>query len=196
MPITSTVTANATTTTQTITSGTTPTLWNGPTGQQAWVATIGYTGVAFLPNQPVTISGATPSGLNGTWYVISSTANSVTLNFRGTNPGLWTSGGTAASTAAGQYAALSTNVSPMAVGLGCIVSGTVTYTVQHTYDDVFDPTVNPTWIDEPSSGANAGINGATASQNGSILYPARAVRVNTTAGTGSVVMRVVQGVGY
>ena len=36
---------------------------------------------------------------------------------------------------------------PFNVGIGVVVSGTVTYTVQHTFDDIFDPNVTPTAFD-------------------------------------------------
>ncbi len=74
------------------------------------------------------------------------------------------------------------------VGLYAVVSGTVTYTVQATGDDVFDSTVTPTWF----SVSIAAMVGATANQSGNLTQPARAVRINQTAGTGTTTLTVVQ----
>lgn len=82
------------------------------------------------------------------------------------------------------------NSSPFNVGIGCVVFGTATYTVEHTFDDVFDPAFNPataTWI------ANTGLTAQTTTKDGNYAFPVRGIRLNVTAGTGTVTMTVMQG---
>lgn len=75
------------------------------------------------------------------------------------------------------------------VGVGCVVSGTATYTVEHTFDDVFATTFNPataTWL------PNTGLTAQTVSKDGNYAFPVRGVRLNVSAGTGTVTMTVIQ----
>lgn len=81
-------------------------------------------------------------------------------------------------------------IGPFNVGLGVVVSGTLTYTVQHTFDDIhadgFDPDT-ATWFD------NAGLTNQTATNDGNYAFPVTAVRLNVSAYTsGTAVMTVVQ----
>jgi hypothetical protein len=81
------------------------------------------------------------------------------------------------------------NESPFAVGFGVAVTGTVTYKVQHTFDDVYATTFNPataTWYDHPV------VVSQSANMDGNYAFPVRGVRANITAGTGSVIMTVLQ----
>ncbi len=64
----------------------------------ATAITVGYSGVAFTVGSFVTIASVTPSGFNGTFRVLSSAANTVTVNSTA-NPGSWSSGGTIAQAA-------------------------------------------------------------------------------------------------
>lgn len=85
---------------------------------------------------------------------------------------------------------LDTNQSPFAVGLGCVLDGSATYSVQHTYDDITSPSFNPasaTWF------TNSGISAATTSVDSNYAFPVQAIRLNVTAGTGRVAMTVNQG---
>lgn len=77
---------------------------------------------------------------------------------------------------------------PFAIGIGCIVTGTVNYTVEHTYDDITAgaPTV---WF------SNSGITAKTANADGNYAFPVRAIRLTLNSGTGSVQMAVLQGAG-
>jgi hypothetical protein len=81
-------------------------------------------------------------------------------------------------------------VSPSNLGMAVIVTGTTTYKVQYTFDDVFakgyDPTAGTsTWFDHPTLVGSA-------SGNSNIAYPVTAVRIITTAGTGSVKFVIIQ----
>jgi hypothetical protein len=80
--------------------------------------------------------------------------------------------------------------SPSTAAVGCVLSGgSATYSVQHTYDDVFSPSFNPataTWINHPV------LNAQTATADSNYAYPPRGVRLNVTAGTGTVTMTVNQ----
>lgn len=73
------------------------------------------------------------------------------------------------------------------IGFGCVVSGTVTYDVQHTFDDIFDADVTPIAFTHSS------VTGKTANQDGNYAFPIRAMRLNVTAGTGSVTITILQG---
>lgn len=89
-----------------------------------------------------------------------------------------------------QVVPLDYRVSPTNVAIGCILSGTATYTIEHTFDDVFSPTFNPataTWL------PNAGLTAKTASADGNYVVPPTAVRINIASGTGTVTMVVIQG---
>lgn len=68
------------------------------------------------------------------------------------------------------------------------VTGASTYTVQITLDDIFDPAVTPLWL----SVDNANLVGATTDQQGTVITPCRAIRVNQTVGVGSSRLTVVQ----
>lgn len=81
-------------------------------------------------------------------------------------------------------------VSPSNLGMAVIVTGTTTYKVQYTFDDVFakgyDPTAGTsTWFDHPTLVGSASLNS-------NIAYPVTAVRIITTAGTGSVKLVIIQ----
>lgn len=80
--------------------------------------------------------------------------------------------------------------SPTNVAIGCILSGTATYTVEHTFDDVQSPTFSAgsaTWF------PNAGLTAKTASSDGNYVVPPTAVRVTIASGSGTVTMVVIQG---
>lgn len=70
-------------------------------------------------------------------------------------------------------------VAPTNIGLGVIITGTITYTVQHTFDDIWDSTVVPTWFNHPTLAA------LSANADGNYASPPRAVRLITTAGSGT-----------
>lgn len=65
------------------------------------------------------------------------------------------------------------------IGFGVVVSGTITYTVQHTFDDIYNPAVTPTWFN------HAFVNGQTSNVDGNYAFPVAAVRLISTAGTGT-----------
>jgi hypothetical protein len=64
----------------------------------------------------------------------------------------------------------------------CDVTGTATYTVQVTLNEV----TGANWYSAP----DPALVGATGSVQSNILTPFRAIRVNQTAGTGSVLLTV------
>lgn len=72
------------------------------------------------------------------------------------------------------------------VGFGCTVTGTVTYAVEHTYDNVLDSSVTPVAF------THATVTGKTAAFEGTYTTPIKAMRVKTTAGTGTVTIKAVQ----
>lgn len=79
-------------------------------------------------------------------------------------------------------------LTPFNASIAVTVSGTITYSVQWTQDDPFNP---------PTGGLNwfaaaANLTGATDNEVGSLMAPVRAVRLITTAGTGTATMTVNQ----
>lgn len=96
---------------------------------------------------------------------------------------------TVSQTGTGQSATvpMDRKLAPFAVGIGCVVSGTATFNVEHTFDNIQDATVTPTWF------INSGFSAKTANQDGNYTFPVRAIRLNVTAGTGTVTMTVIQG---
>jgi len=96
---------------------------------------------------------------------------------------------TASGVAATAVAATNINISPFNIGFGVAVTGTVTYTVQHTFDDVYATGFNPAtaiWYSHPVA------VGQSISLDGNYAFPVRGIRVNLTAGTGSVVATLIQ----
>lgn len=74
-----------------------------------------------------------------------------------------------------------------AIGFGCVVSGTVTYDIEHTFDNIQSSTVTPTAF------KHSVLVGQSSNKDGNYAFPIRAVRINITAGTGSVTLTVLQG---
>src|ERR1700747_410478 len=72
------------------------------------------------------------------------------------------------------------------VGIGCVATGTVTYSVEHTFDDVQNSAITPTAFQ------NSALTAQTASAFGNYSFPVRAIRLNVTAGSGSVTMTLIQ----
>jgi len=72
------------------------------------------------------------------------------------------------------------------VGFVAEVTGTVTYTVEHTYDDIMDSAVTPVWY------TNASVGSSSATKEGAYTTPVVALRVNASAGTGTVKLTVVE----
>jgi hypothetical protein len=80
--------------------------------------------------------------------------------------------------------------SPTAIAVGCIASGTVTYTVQHTYDDPFATgftAAGATWFDHSTIASKANVNA-----DGNYAFPPRAISVSVASGTGTVTVTVNQ----
>lgn len=73
------------------------------------------------------------------------------------------------------------------VGVGCVVSGTATYTLQHTFDD--PATGINTWFDN----SDTALVDATTNQDTNYSAPIQASRVNVTVGTGTVTITYLQG---
>ena len=79
---------------------------------------------------------------------------------------------------------INTNISPVNVGFGVLVDGTVTYTVQHTFDD---PAVGfTTWFSHPT------VADETTNQDGNYAFPVTGVKLLVTAGTGTASLKLIQ----
>lgn len=78
---------------------------------------------------------------------------------------------------------------PFSVGMGVIVSGTVTYTVQHTFDDTSVPGWNPAtanWLN------HIFLLNLTTNMDSNYAFPVRAIRLQVTAGTGTATLYAIQ----
>lgn len=78
---------------------------------------------------------------------------------------------------------------PFNVSLSCVVNGTVTYDIQHTFDNVLEAGTSPTAF------THSTITGKTANTDGNYAFPVCAVRINISAGTGTVTLTILQGKG-
>jgi hypothetical protein len=73
---------------------------------------------------------------------------------------------------------------PVNVGVGALLaSGSATFNIEYTFDDLSAVT---NWYIAP------GFSGLTATTGGSITIPCKAICINITSGTGTVVASVVQ----
>ncbi len=78
------------------------------------------------------------------------------------------------------------NTSPFNIGIGVVVTGTVTYSIQHTFDDVYDANVTPVWFN------HASLVGQTVSSDGNYAFPVRGIKVLVTAGSGTATATLLQ----
>lgn len=79
---------------------------------------------------------------------------------------------------------VNTNISPVNIGFGVIVSGTVNYTVQHTFDD---PAVGfSTWFSHPS------VASQSANADGNYAFPVTGIKVLVNSGTGTATLKLIQ----
>lgn len=75
------------------------------------------------------------------------------------------------------------------VSLQVVVTGTATWTVQQTLDNPLTAGVTPTWFDHPDT---TNMVAQTVNRQGNYAYIPVAVRLQQTAGTGSVKLTAVQ----
>lgn len=68
---------------------------------------------------------------------------------------------------------------PFNVGILCVVTGSATYSIQHSNDNV-------NWFND------ANINGATGNAETNYMFPVKFIRLQQTAGAGSVVATLIQ----
>lgn len=79
---------------------------------------------------------------------------------------------------------VNTNVTPVNIGFGVVVTGTVTYTVQHTFDD---PAVGfTTWFSHPT------VVDETTNQDGNYAFPVTGIKLLVTAGDGTAELKLIQ----
>ena len=93
---------------------------------------------------------------------------------------------TVSQTGAGSTSALevNTNISPVNIGFGVIVSGTVNYTIQHTFDD---PAVGfTTWFPHPTIASQA------ANADGNYAFPVTGIRLTVNSGGGTATLKLIQ----
>ena len=93
---------------------------------------------------------------------------------------------TQSQTGAGSSGAIvvNTNISPVNIGFGVLVSGTVNYTVQHTFDDPADGFT--TWFPHPTIASQA------TNQDGNYAFPVTGIRLTVNSGGGTATLKLVQ----
>lgn len=79
---------------------------------------------------------------------------------------------------------VNTNVTPVNIGFGVVVTGTVTYTVQHTFDD--PATGFTTWFSHPT------VVDETTNQDGNYAFPVTGIKVLVTDGDGTAALKLIQ----
>lgn len=79
---------------------------------------------------------------------------------------------------------INTNVTPVNIGFGVVVDGTVTYTVQHTFDSLTDGFT--TWFSHPT------VADKTANEDGNYAFPVTGVKLLVTAGDGTASLQLIQ----
>jgi hypothetical protein len=79
---------------------------------------------------------------------------------------------------------VNTNISPVNIGFGVVVTGSATYTVQHTFDSPGAAFV--TWYPHPTIAAK------TDNQDGNYAFPVTGIRISITLNTGTVTLNLVQ----
>ena len=86
-------------------------------------------------------------------------------------------------------APLDTYISPFNVGMGVVVSGTVSYSVQHTFDNVQAEGYNPAtgnWFNHPT------LASLSANADGNYAFPVTAIRLNVLSGSGTATLTAIQ----
>jgi hypothetical protein len=79
---------------------------------------------------------------------------------------------------------VNTNISPVNIGFGVVVTGTVNYTVQHTFDD---PAVGfSTWFSHPT------VASQTANADGNYAFPVTGIKVLVNSGSGTATLNLIQ----
>lgn len=81
---------------------------------------------------------------------------------------------------------INTKQTPVNIGIGCVVVGTVTYDIEHTYDNVLAGQT-ATAFKHPT------LTAKTTNADGSYLAPISAIRINVTADAGTVTATILQG---
>ena len=91
-------------------------------------------------------------------------------------------------TGASSVAAMDTYRNPFNVGIGVVSpDGSTTYSIQHTFDNVLNSSATPTWFDHVSTATPVSGN-----INLNYAFPATAIRINVTGGTGTVTATIIQ----
>ncbi len=80
---------------------------------------------------------------------------------------------------------------PFNISIGCVVSGTISYTIQHTFDWDYNTNglpASPTWFNHD----NADLVAATGNANDNYAFPCTAAKILQNSGTGSVTVTFIQ----
>lgn len=79
---------------------------------------------------------------------------------------------------------VNTNISPVNIGFGVVVTGSATYTVQHTFDNPGSGFV--TWYPHPT------IASKTDNQDGNYAFPVSGIRIVVSLNTGTATLNLIQ----
>lgn len=93
---------------------------------------------------------------------------------------------TVSRTGVGSSAAIvvNTNISPVNIGFGVVVTGSATYTVQHTFDNPGSGFV--TWYPHPT------IASKTDNQDGNYAFPVTGIRIVVSLNGGTATLNLIQ----
>lgn len=83
------------------------------------------------------------------------------------------------------------HVTPSMIGVGAIVSGTVTYTAEYTYDDFLNLAAGA-YPNVFSAQTPAALKAVSANGDGVFNFPFRGLRLTITAGAGTVTLTAIQ----
>ena len=79
---------------------------------------------------------------------------------------------------------VNTNISPVNIGFGIVVTGSATYTVQHTFDN--PATGFTTWYPHPTIAAK------TDNQDGNYAFPVTGIRITVSLNAGTATLNLIQ----
>lgn len=79
---------------------------------------------------------------------------------------------------------VNTNISPVNIGFGIVVTGSATYTVQHTFDN--PATGFTTWYPHPT------IASKTDNQDGNYAFPVTGIRITVSLNAGTATLNLIQ----
>ena len=163
-------------------------------GNEGSARTMVITGLNQKNGSVITETLAIPSGGSGT---VATAQDFYTVSSALPLGGGWTAAVTVGTNGVGSspWKNVNYHVTPVNIGLGCVVTGTVNYTVEFTYDRPW----GDTWTQNqpntvvPTAWPHAVLQALAANGQGDFSDPIAAWRLTINSGTGSVTATAIQG---